>query len=141
MPAVPEFSWPVRVYYEDTDAGGVVYHANYLRFFERARTEWLRARGVDQGRFAAEAGLVFVLAEVSVSFRRPARLDDELSVGCVLAEARSASLRFTQRLVRAADGELLASLECRVAVVESGSFRPAALPESLKETFRSCMPN
>jgi len=141
MPIDTAFSWPIRVYYEDTDAGGVVYHANYLRFFERARTEWLRSCGVDQGRFAAEYGLVFVLAEVSLSFKKPARLDDELSATCTVAEVRGASLRFTQSLIRRADQELLVGLECRVALVEAGSFRPSVLPETLKETFRTWNPN
>ncbi|MBK8285684.1 MAG: tol-pal system-associated acyl-CoA thioesterase [Ahniella sp.] len=141
MPAEPAFSWPIRVYYEDTDAGGVVYHANYLRFFERARTEWLRAQGIAQSRFAAETGLVFVLSELSVSFRRPARLDDELSVSCTLAETRAASLRFTQQLVRSHDQELLVGLECRVALIDAGSFKPVVLPESLKEKLRTCIPN
>lgn len=135
------FSWPVRVYYEDTDAGGVVYHANYLRFFERARTEWLRAQGIDQSRLNAETGFLFVLSEVSVSFRRPARLDDELSVSCDLIEARAASLRFQQKLVRSSDRELLVQLECRVALIDAASFKPAVLPAFLKESLLACIPN
>ena len=141
MPAEPAFSWPIRVYYEDTDAGGVVYHANYLRFFERARTEWLRAQGVNQSSYASETGLVFVLSELSVSFRRPARLDDELSVSCTLADVRAASLKFTQQLVRQHDQERLVGLECRVALIDAGSFKPVVLPESLKEKLRTCIPN
>jgi acyl-CoA thioester hydrolase len=125
------FVWPVRVYYEDTDAGGVVYHARYLHFLERARTEWLRAIGVDQSRLKRERGLVFVVGRLSLSFRRPARLDDELHATCVLAERRGASLRFTQELRRADSGELLLDAEVLAACVNADSFRPAALPRDL----------
>lgn len=141
MPAARPFHWPIRVYYEDTDAGGVVYHANYLRFLERARTEWLRAHGIEQAKLNAEHGLIFVISQVSLSFRRPARLDDELLASCELAEVRAASLRFAQTLVRTTDRELLVSLECRVACLHAGTFTPVVFPEFLKETFHSCIPN
>ena len=74
------FTWPIRVYWEDTDAGGVVYHASYLRFLERARTEWLRARGIDQSRVRAEHGIVFVVRDLSIQFLQAAKLDDELDI-------------------------------------------------------------
>jgi acyl-CoA thioester hydrolase len=125
------FQWPVRIYYEDTDAGGVVYHARYLHFLERARTEWLRSRGVDQSRLKQERGLVFVVSRLSLSFRRPAKLDDELLASCVLAEQRGASLRFTQDLRQAVSGELLLDAEVLAACVNANSFRPAALPRDL----------
>ncbi|HRG14435.1 MAG TPA: tol-pal system-associated acyl-CoA thioesterase [Pseudomonadota bacterium] len=130
MSAAP-FVWPARVYYEDTDAGGVVYHARYLHFLERARTEWLRSIGIDQSRLKQERGLVFVVSRLSLSFRRPAKLDDELFASCVLAERRGASLRFTQELRQAKSGELLLDAEVLAACVNADSFRPAALPRDL----------
>lgn len=130
MSAEP-FVWPVRVYYEDTDAGGVVYHARYLHFLERARTEWLRSIGIDQSRLKRERGLVFVVSRLSLSFRRPAKLDDALLASCVLAERRGARLRFTQELRRADSGELLLDAEVLAACVNADSFRPAALPRDL----------
>ena len=125
------FVWPVRVYYEDTDAGGVVYHARYLHFLERARSEWLRSIGIDQTRLKRERGLVFVVGKLSLSFRRPAKLDDELLASCVLAERRGASLRFTQELRKAGSEQLLLQAEVLAACVEAESFRPTALPAEL----------
>lgn len=125
------FSWPVRVYWEDTDASGVVYHANYLRWFERARTEWLRARGFDQERLRVEQGVAFTVASLEIRYLRPAHLDDALSVEVAVAEARRASLSFRQALRRAADGELLSEASVRVGCVDAASFRPRAIPFSL----------
>ena len=125
------FTWPVRVYYEDTDAGGVVYHARYLHFLERARTEWLRSIGVDQSRLKRDRGLVFVVSRVSLSFRRPAKLDDTLLASCVLIERRGASLRFTQELRKAGSGKLLLDGDVLAACVSADSFRPATLPRDL----------
>src|SRR3989337_756580 len=90
------FSWPVRVYYEDTDGGGVVYYANYLKFMERARTEWLRSMGHAQSELADANGYVFAVVEVKVNYRRPARLDDELQITCVPVPEGRASMRFQQ---------------------------------------------
>ncbi|PIV35679.1 MAG: tol-pal system-associated acyl-CoA thioesterase [Lysobacterales bacterium CG02_land_8_20_14_3_00_62_12] len=125
------FTWPIRVYWEDTDAGGVVYHGSYLRFLERARSEWLRARGIDQSQLKRERGLVFVVSRVQLSFRRPARLDDQLLASCVLAERGGASLRFTQTLVRLGDQTVLVEAEVRAACVQATSFRPRAIPADL----------
>ncbi|MDC6130864.1 tol-pal system-associated acyl-CoA thioesterase, partial [Burkholderia gladioli] len=94
--AVPSFRWPVRVYYEDTDAGGIVYYANYLRFFERARTEWLRACGLDQRRLAAETGAMFVVRDTAVDYRAPARLDDPLTIVSRIERFGRASMIFVQ---------------------------------------------
>ena len=123
--------WPIRVYYEDTDAGGVVYHARYLQFLERARTEWLRSIGIDQSRLKRERGLVFVVSKLSLSFRRPAQLDDELLASCVLIGQRGASLRFMQEVRKAGSGELLLEAEVLAACVNAESFRPTALPADL----------
>ncbi len=125
------FKWPVRVYYEDTDAGGVVYHARYLHFLERARTEWLRSRGVDQSRLKRDHGLMFVVSKLSLSFRRPARLDDALLASCLLVERRRASLRFTQDLRQRDSGELLLEAEVLAACVGAESFRPVAMPPDI----------
>ena len=123
------FSLPVRVSWEDTDAGGVVYHAQYLAFLERARSEWLRALGRGQDALRREHDLVFAVRAMQVDFRAPARLDDALQVGCVLRECRRASLVFTQEVRR--DGALLLDATVRVAVLAGSDFRPKPLPEPL----------
>lgn len=131
------FSIPIRVYFEDTDAGGVVYHANYLKFLERARTDWLRHHGITQSRLKAQRGLLFAIVECHVRFRAPARLDDELAVSCVLESRRSASLAFTQEVRRAGDGLLLVDAAVRAASLDAETFRPVPLPEDLiPETTR-----
>jgi acyl-CoA thioester hydrolase len=120
-------AWPVRVYIEDTDFGGVVYYANYLRWFERARTEWLRARGHSQAAVARDLGILFSVVSVQVDYRRPARLDDELVVTCEPRKDGRASVRFAQRILRG--DELLAEAEVRVACLAVGSLRPTRLPD------------
>ena len=122
------FRWPVRVYWEDTDASGVVYHANYLRWFERARTEWLRAKGHDQESMRIELGIAFTIAGLEIRYLRPARLDDALEVEVRLLESRRASLRFQQRLLRAGSDELLSDATVRVGCVDTRTFRPCAVP-------------
>ena len=96
-----DFQWPVRVYYEDTDSGGVVYYANYLRFMERARTEWLRALGFEQDILIRDEGIIFAVRSASLEYLRPARFNDQLLVGVRLAESRRASLSFEQAVTRA----------------------------------------
>ena len=123
------FSWPARVYWEDTDGGGIVYYANYLRFLERARTEWLRSLGYSQRALASDPGIVFAVVSVSVQYRRPARLDDELTVTCEPELERAATLRFTQRILRAE--EALVTAQVRVACVDARTLRPRRLPEAL----------
>ena len=91
------FSWPVRVYWEDTDAGGIVFYANYLKFFERARTEWLRSLGIEQHSLKAQSGGMFVVADTTVRYRRPARLDDQLLVTARLSEPGRASMTIFQQ--------------------------------------------
>jgi len=121
------FAWPVRVYVEDTDFGGIVYYANYLRWFERARTEWLRTKGYSQAMLAREPGIVFSVVSARVDYRRPARLDDELVVTCEPRPDGRASLRFAQQVLRGE--ELLAEGEVRVACLAAGTLRPVRLPE------------
>jgi acyl-CoA thioester hydrolase len=132
VPANPPtpFTWPVRVYWEDTDAGGVVYHASYLRFFERARSEWLRAQGVDQMAFKQATGLAFMVRAMELDFLRPALLDDELSVTVAVKAWRSASILFDQAIVRL-DGTELVRAQVRVACVDLNRMRPAPIPAGL----------
>ncbi len=123
------FSIPTRVYWEDTDAGGVVYHAQYLAFLERARTEWVRALGYGQDGLRLDHGLVFAVRAMRIDFRRPARLDDALQVTVSLRRCRHASLVFAQSILRG--GELLLDAEVRCASLEASSFRPRAIPQAL----------
>ena len=126
------FSWPVRVYWEDTDAGGIVYYANYLKFMERARTEWLRAIGLEQGPLQQEHGLMFVVVNAESHFQRPARYGDLLTVSCEVEKSTKASLTFKQDIVRGADErELLVTGRVRVACLDSAKFRPRALPDRI----------
>ena len=121
---------PVRVYYEDTDAGGVVYHTGYIRFFERARTEWLRAMGYSQQQLAEEAGVLFTVVELAVRYVKPARLDDMLEVLARPEATGGASISFQQE-IRNAGGELLAEGQVRVACVAAGTLKPRRLPAQL----------
>lgn len=132
--AEPLFSWPTRVYWEDTDAGGVVYHAQYLAFLERARTEWLRARGKGQQLLRVEHDLVFAVRSMRIDFRQPARLDDVLEVSVALRQCRRASLVIAQAIHR--DGVLLLDAEVRVAALGASDFRPRAMPAPLFDELR-----
>jgi acyl-CoA thioester hydrolase len=124
------FAWRTRVYWEDTDGGGVVYYANYLKFMERARTEWLRSLGHSQQQIAQQSGLVFAVAEAHVHYRRPARLDDELAISCEPVPEGRASIRFRQRISRG--DTVIAEGEVRVVCVDAKSFRPRALPDFIQ---------
>lgn len=123
------FSFPIRVYWEDTDAGGVVYHASYVRFLERARTEWLRAQGVGQQALRDREDLVLVIRDMTLDFHKPARLDDELQASVALLERRPASLLIGQEISRA--GQVLVRAQVRVACLVASSFRPRPLPQWL----------
>ena len=122
-----EFVWPVRVYYEDTDAGGVVYYANYLKFLERARTEWLRDLGFEQDGLLQEDRVVFPVRRVEVDYLKPARFNDELKVCVRLRDLGSAALEFEQR-IEAADGSVLCRGMVVIVCVDADSFRPRRLP-------------
>jgi acyl-CoA thioester hydrolase len=130
-----EFVWPVRVYYEDTDAGGVVYYANYLRFLERARTEWLRALGFEQDVLLRDAGVLFAVRRVEVDYLKPARLNDALAVHARIVECRRASLVFEHEIRRGP--ELLCRGVVKVACLEAASLRPAAIPPAIVEVIRN----
>ncbi len=130
-----QFSWSVRVYWEDTDGGGVVYYANYLRFLERARTEWLRSLGFVQTQLAKNPGIMFVVASMNIEYRRPARLDDSLTIVCTCEPEGGACLRFDQSILR--DEELLATASVRVACLDAATFRPKRLPAAIVEALSS----
>ena len=121
--------YAIRVYYEDTDAGGVVYYANYLRFFERARTERLRALGFEQDVLRSELGLLFAVRSVQAEYLKPARFNDSLRVSAELSELRRASLNFRQEILRG--DELLCRAEIRVVCLADPSFKPTAIPDHL----------
>lgn len=135
---MPEtFVWPVRVYYEDTDAGGVVYHAQYLKFLERARTEWLRAAGLEQDRLAAEYGIVFAVTRAELRFLAPARFNEALGVSVEPARSGRVRIAFAQRVFRAAaPDEPLVTARVEVACVDRSRFRAAPIPEFVHETLQ-----
>jgi acyl-CoA thioester hydrolase len=133
---VSVFAWPARVYWEDTDGGAVVYYASYLRFLERSRTEWLRALGHSQLELARAQRILFTVVSLEIHYRVPARLDDELEITCEPQAQGLASLRFAQRVYRAArqgaaTRGLLAEASVRVACVDAHTFRPRRLPQFL----------
>lgn len=127
------FNWPVRVYYEDTDAGGVVFYANYLKFYERARTEMLRAMGYEQDDLIAREGIIFVVRSVQLDYLVPARFNELLDVTAEVTETKKASLLFKQTIVR--DGKELNKAEIRIACLDAKTMRPKAIPEKLLEMF------
>jgi acyl-CoA thioester hydrolase len=139
----PAFSWAARVYWEDTDGGGIVYYANYLRFLERARTEWLRSLGHSQHELARTPGIVFAVSGLSIEYRRPARLDDELTITCEPRSERATEMRFAQRIHRIAAGDvgeredrnLLVEADVRVVCVDARTLRPKRLPNFLVEVL------
>jgi acyl-CoA thioester hydrolase len=142
---VTAFAWPARVYWEDTDGGGIVYYANYLRFLERARTEWLRSLGHSQQQLLADTGIVFTVVSLEIGYRAPARLDDELRITCEPRSDGAASLEFAQRIYRRSvgpqadqeGGQLLTEASVRVACVDARTLRPRRLPDFLMAALDS----
>jgi len=128
------FSWPVRVYWEDTDAGGIVFYANYLKFFERARTEWLRSMGIGQQQLKASTGGMFVVVETSVRYLRPARLDDELIVTASLQQSGRASLTIDQKVLL--NDISLCEGSIRIGWVDASSMQAARIPLTIIESLR-----
>ena len=125
------FTWPVRVYYEDTDAAGVVYYANYLKFMERARSEWLRTLGFEQTALAHEHGVVFVVRSLAIEYLLPARFDDPLEATMQLIHARGCLIHAAQTVRRAA--QILVTAELKLACVNTQSFKPARIPRPILE--------
>lgn len=155
------FSWPVRVYYEDTDTGGIVFYANYLKFFERARTEWLRSGGIDQSRLAAAHGIMFVVMRTAVDYHAPAKLDNELKMSVVVERLGRASVDFLQHAWRIGGTEnsttedqtqpgdtsvgaktaaplLIATGHIKVACVDQHSLRPRPIPQEVIQFMQGC---
>jgi acyl-CoA thioester hydrolase len=120
------FDWPIRVYYEDTDSGGVVYHSQYLNFMERARTEWLRSLGFEQNELIDDHQCIFAVHSLNMSFKRPARFNDALLVQSQIIKVAGASIYFEQKVLR--EGELLCHAGVKVACLNSNSFRPMSIP-------------
>ncbi len=121
------FSWPVRVYYEDTDLGGVVYYANYLKFMERARTEWLRALGFEQTALARDHGVAFVVSSLTIDYLRPAAFNDELAVTVELEKLGAGQIILRQTVAR--EAETLAAASVRIGCVNTATFKPVRIPE------------
>ena len=136
------FQLPIRIYWEDTDAGGIVFHANYLKFFERARTEWLRALGIGQQALREQSGGMFVITEAQLRYLAPARLDDELIVTSQLQQAGRASLTLLQEALLPpcqpdTPAQLLSTATVRLGWVNASTLRPARIPASLLEKISS----
>lgn len=132
MPSL--FNWPVRVYYEDTDAEGVVYYANYLKFYERARTEWLRSLGISQEILKNRHNIIFMVKNVSLDYRRPALLDDELTVTAGVAQLKGASMLFEHTVLR--DGDELNKCSVTIVCVDGKTIRPTAIPDEIAQKMR-----
>ena len=130
--AAAPFVWPVRVYWEDTDAGGIVYYANYMKVMERARTDGLRVLGIDQVRLRQGHGLMFVVVDVEAHYRKPARYDEQLQVTCKVRETTRASITLDQQVYRDhVGGELLLDGRVRAACLDAQTYRPRPLPPEL----------
>jgi len=132
-PANPPFFWSVRVYYEDTDSGGVVYHANYLKFLERARSEWLRAAGFGQPALRDQFQILFAVHTATLTFRQPARFDDLLDVSVAVTSIGGAAVDFAQHIYR--QQQLLLEATIRVAAIDADRFLPRRLPTPLRQFF------
>jgi len=126
-----QFGWPIRVYYEDTDAGGVVYHSNYLNFMERARTEWLRALGFEQTTVKDELGVIIVIHSLSINFKKPAYFNDMLTVNCALSHIRHSSIEIEQTIKR--EGALLIEAQVKAVFVDAATFKPVGIPAEIKQ--------
>ena len=130
------FEFPVRVYWEDTDAGGIVFYANYLKFFERARTEWLRSLGIEQHALRETTGGIFIVGETNVRYLRPARLDDELLVTADVQESGRASLIIVQQAFLKSNKSLLCEGNIRIGWVDAATLKPARIPPTILEALK-----
>ena len=128
------FAWPVRVYFEDTDSGGVVYHANYLNFMERARTEWLRALGFEQTTLKNQLGIIFVVHSMSIQFKSPAHFNDALEIKSELVKIGHSSVEFLQTIVRKEQVLIVATV--KLACVDASKFKPVTIPAAIKQRMK-----
>lgn len=135
LKTAPDFrhTLPVRVYYEDTDAGGIVFFTNYLKFMERGRTEWLRSSGIDQSKVADEFQRVFIVTALDIRYKKPAKLDDLLEIHSAVTRMGRASLHFAQTITR--DKELLAESNIQIGCIDTVNMRVAAIPDSVRIKF------
>ena len=134
------FEIPVRVYIEDTDAGGIVFYGNYLKFFERARTDFLRSIGIEQS-VTIENNLIFVVRHIAVDYQSPARLDDLLTISCAVKSIRPMRVLFSQSAYRANDGMSLVNAEVEVVAVSMDTLKPRVLPDALSNTLQQTIGN
>lgn len=125
-----QFEWPVRVYYEDTDAGGVVYHSTYLNFMERARTEWLRSLGFEQNYLRDILNILFVVHSMQIVFKKPAKFDDLVTVVSEITKIGHGSFEFLQKI--SVNQQILIEAQVKIACVQAVSFKPTAIPEKIK---------
>ena len=135
MAGIKTFSFPVRIYFEDTDSGGVVYHSNYLKFIERARTEWLRNVGIDQRHLKHQAHIMFVVHRIDIQYKLPARFNDDLIVKSELIDIGSSKIEFRQMIYR--EDELLIDASVDIACIDSEKFKPVRIPSTVKQTMES----
>ncbi len=135
------FYWPVRVYYEDTDAGGVVFYANYLKFLERARTEWLRSFGFEQDQLRSEYGVVFAVRAVDIKYIKPARFNQELNISVENIELKPASMSMQQSVskIDADKNEFIVKATVNIVCLQSEQFSPCPIPKPIFEVLKACM--
>lgn len=129
------FSWPIRVYYEDTDSGGVVYHSQYLNFMERCRTEFLRHLGYEQDQLINDNNLLFAVRSINLDYHKPARFNELLQVTTEITQLKKASVVFTQKILRDSDQQLLCEASVLIACLTADGFKPRALPDNFREVF------
>ena len=135
MAGIKTFSLPIRIYFEDTDSGGVVYHSNYLKFMERARTEWLRSIGIDQRHLKQDHQIMFVVHRIDIQFKLPARFNDDLIVKSELKDIGSSKIEFRQMIYR--NDEMLIDASVDIACIDSEKFKPVRIPPTIKQTMES----
>ena len=131
------FVWKVRVYWEDTDAGGVVYHSQYLNFFERARTEWLRGKGVHQANLAQQDNILFAIRHMDIDFIQAARLDDELDITVRNVSAGGVRMTFNQDMTRCSDGQTVATAKLTAVRLKADSFKPTRMPKWIRAEIKN----
>ena len=135
MAGIKTFSLPIRIYFEDTDSGGVVYHSNYLKFMERARTEWLRSIGIDQRHLKQDHQIMFVVHRIDIQYKLPARFNDDLIVKSELKDIGSSKIEFRQMIYR--NDEMLIDANVDIACIDSEKFKPVRIPPTIKQTMES----
>ena len=135
MAGIKTFSLPIRIYFEDTDSGGVVYHSNYLKVMERARTEWLRSIGIDQRHLKQDSHIMFVVHRIDIQFKLPARFNDDLIVKSELKDIGSSKIEFRQMIYR--NDEMLIDASVDIACIDSEKFKPVRIPPTIKQTMES----